>query len=289
METVCSSRKALPSAIPFAALSATSGVGAYNRLLWKGYLYDADLGCYCLGKRHYDPFALRFLEPDGIPYLDPSVPGGANPYLYCLNDPVTYADQTGRIISVLMIGLIAGAIVGAAVGGTYGGLTAAAQGKTGWEIVGAIGIGIVAGGIMGAGAGVGAAVLTSGIWGFAAYSGIAWGISLGASAGSGALGGLAMDTLSQVMHEGKVNDWQSVGWSVLQGAVINTISMLSTAIGGGAGSSWSANIGLNVVMGFPVSGISFTLDMLRYYVWTSEEEKERRRRPKAILVLPWKA
>ena len=96
MESVCSSRKTLPSAIPFAALSATSGVGSLNRLLWKGYLYDADLGCYCLGRRHYDPFALRFLEPDGIPYLDPSVPGGANPYLYCLNDPVTYVDQTGQ-------------------------------------------------------------------------------------------------------------------------------------------------------------------------------------------------
>lgn len=214
MVTSSVSWKGAQAAIPFAALSATSGAGAANRLLWKGYLYDADLGCYCLGKRHYDPFALRFLESDDIAYLDPSVPAGVNPHAYCLNDPITYADATGHF------------------------------------------------------------PILAGLLSFIPYFG-------------GAIGAFFGSAYTDLI-DGQWN-WQSVGWSVLQGAVINTISMLSTTIGGGAGSSWSANIGLNVVMGFPVSGISFTLDMLRYYVWTSEEEKERRRRPKAILVLPWKA
>lgn len=103
----------------------------------------------------------------------------------------------------------------------------------------------------------------------------------------GALGGFTMDSLSQTMYGGGITDWASVGWSSLQGAVANMVSMLSTSIGGGAGSSWAANLSLNLVMGFPVSAVSFAVDMLRYYAWISEEEKERRKRRKAVLALSW--
>ena len=61
----------------------------------------------------------------------------------------------------------------------------------------------------------------------------------------------------------------------MQGSVINVISMLSTSICGGAGSaSWSANVGLNIVMGFPVILVSFAIDMLRHFVWNSADGKE---------------
>ncbi len=92
-----------------------------------------------------------------------------------------------------------------------------------------------------------------------------------------------MDATSQIMHTGYVNDWESVGWSALQGSVINIISMMTSLIGGGAGLSLAANLGLNFVMGFPISGISFTIDMLRYYVWATDKEKERKRRLKDVL------
>ena len=138
MASVSVQSKGAVPAFPFAALSATSGVGSLNRLLWKGYLYDKDLGCYCLGKRHYDPFALRFWEPDGLPFLDPSVPSGINPYIYCLNDPITYTDQTGRFaISSFLIGLGIASGIGALVGGTAyvisEGVSYAANGEWTWS------------------------------------------------------------------------------------------------------------------------------------------------------------
>lgn len=266
--------------------ASPSFVGNVNPIRYRGGFFDRDSGLYLFGARWYAPFLYRWLSPDGADYLDPSRIDGANPYVYCYNDPVTYVDPEGHM-AVWAIGLITGAIIGAVVGGTYGGLTAASEGKMGWEVVGAIGIGALVGGIMGAGAGFGSAVLTgalANVVGIAAWSGASWGIALGASAGTGILGGFTMDTLSQTMYNGKVTDWASVGWSSLQGGIANVVSMLSTSVGGGAGTSWAANLGMNVVMGFPVSGISFAIDMFRYYVWISEEEKERRRRLKAALV-----
>lgn len=203
--------------------------------------------------------------------------------------PINCADPSGHM-ALWAIGLVAGVIIGVVIGGTYGGLTAVSQGATGWEVVGAIWIGALAGGIMGAGAGFGSAVLTGAlaeVAGIAAFSGASWCIALGASAGTGVLGGFAMDTLSQTMYNGRVTDWASVGVSSLQAGIVNVVSMLSTSIGGGAGASWAANLGMNFVMGFPVSSASFTIDMFRYYVWNHEEEKERRRRHKVALAWSW--
>ena len=88
-------------------------------------------------------------------------------------------------------------------------------------------------------------------------------------------GGFFGETLSQILYNGSINDLEAVAWSSLQGFVINVISMLSTSICGGAGgASWSANVGLNIVMGFPVSLVSFAIDMLRHFVWNSADGKE---------------
>lgn len=266
-----------------ASITGGEMLGNLNPIRYRSYYYDKETGLYYLKTRYYDPETCRFISMDDMSCLDPNKVNGLNLYCYCLNNPIMLSDNTGHF-ATWAIGLIAGAIIGHIIGGIYGGLTAASEGKKGWEVIGAIGIGSFVGGIMGAGAGFGSAVLTGAIASISAWSGAAWCIGLGASALSGALGGFAMDAFSQIMYQGKVTDWASTGWSSLQGAIINVVSMFSTSIGGGAGSSWLANLGLNLIMGFSTSCVSFTVDMFRYYIWVSDDEKERRRHRSVSLV-----
>ena len=71
-----------------------------------------------LGRRHYDPTVGRFLEPDSARWLDPKRFGGINPYVYCLNDPITKEDPSGLfVLSSFLIGLGVMAGIGALIGG----------------------------------------------------------------------------------------------------------------------------------------------------------------------------
>ena len=254
-----------------------SSIGNINPFRYRSYYYDTDTGYYYCKSRYYVPFLRRWLTPDNPAYLNNNHLIGLNPYAYCYNNPIAYVDPDGCMVA-WAIGLITGAIIGTLIGGIYGGLTAASQGKTSWQIVGAIGIGALVGSIMGAASGFGSSVLTGGIGIgiIAEYSAAAWGISLGASSFFGAAGGCLLETLSQVLYYGRIQDRKSIGWSALQGAALNILSMFATCIGGGVGVSWAANLGFNFVMGFQVSSISFVIDMFRYFVWTSEDEKERK-------------
>ena len=84
----------------------TNGIGTANPFRYRGYYYDADLGLYYLMSRYYDPQTGRFINADGLEYLDPETIGGLNLYAYCGNNPVMGVDPLGTISITLLAGLI---------------------------------------------------------------------------------------------------------------------------------------------------------------------------------------
>ena len=83
-----------------------------NPIRYRGYYYDDDTGLYYLNARYYSPKWRRFISPDDTAYLDPESVNGLNLYCYCGNDPVNYADPSGRgpITALLLTALLAGAL-----------------------------------------------------------------------------------------------------------------------------------------------------------------------------------
>ncbi|MDP2705575.1 MAG: RHS repeat-associated core domain-containing protein, partial [bacterium] len=75
------------------ALASTGGLAwsGINGWLNKPALPGAGLSQ--VGARQYDPVLQQFTSPD--PLIDPSQPGGFNPYTYAGNNPTTYSDPTG--------------------------------------------------------------------------------------------------------------------------------------------------------------------------------------------------
>lgn len=68
----------------------------YNVIGFRGYYLDSETGWYFLNARYYSPEWRRFISPDDTAYLDPESVNGLNLYCYCNNDPVNYADPSGR-------------------------------------------------------------------------------------------------------------------------------------------------------------------------------------------------
>lgn len=96
-------------------------IGNINPIRYRGYYYDVGTGFYYLQTRYYDPQTGRFLNMDGLEYLDPETVGGLNLYAYCNCNPVMFVDPTGTIatltlISIIVVALfaIAGTAIGAA-------------------------------------------------------------------------------------------------------------------------------------------------------------------------------
>ncbi|MDZ7578990.1 MAG: RHS repeat-associated core domain-containing protein, partial [Candidatus Nanopelagicales bacterium] len=88
------------------ALASTGGLAwsGINGWLNKPALPGAGLSQ--VGARQYDPVLQQFTSPD--PLIDPSQPGGFNPYTYAGNNPTTYSDPSG--LSTLGIGAALGII-----------------------------------------------------------------------------------------------------------------------------------------------------------------------------------
>ncbi len=77
--------------------SSETSYADYNRLFYRGYYYDNDLGLYYLGSRYYDANIGRFISPDDIGYLGANGDINAyNLYAYCSNNPVMFSDPTGH-------------------------------------------------------------------------------------------------------------------------------------------------------------------------------------------------
>ncbi len=74
-----------------------SNIGTLNPFRYRGYYFDEDMKLYYLQSRYYDPETGRFINADDVSYLDPETIHGLNLYAYCLNNPVMYVDETGKI------------------------------------------------------------------------------------------------------------------------------------------------------------------------------------------------
>ena len=67
---------------------------------------DWETGWYYLNSRYYDPDAGRFISPDDVEYLGADgSPNSYNRYAYCGNNPVMYADPSGHLAGLLLIGI----------------------------------------------------------------------------------------------------------------------------------------------------------------------------------------
>ena len=79
--------------------------------------------------------------------------------------------------------------------------------------------------------------------------------------GSGFIGGMAVDALTQVVNDGGVNDWGSVFVSGFQWGLINTASAFLGSLGG----PLSPKMGgvLSAVFGSVTSAVGMTIDIIR--------------------------
>ena len=179
--------------------------------------------------RIYDPVLGEFISPD--PYVQsPTNPQNFNRYAYCLNNPLSYSDPTGKWI---WIPIAVGAVVGAYLGGAASEGWEYNPGKWSWDGDTWAGIGI--GVVVGAAAGVGfyyaaPALAQTGFFAHFGASGtvaaytVTGGISGGvAGYGAGFSGGM-------IYSDG---DWGYSQQSGIHGAKIGaTIGSVAGAIGG---------------------------------------------------------
>ena len=77
-----------------------SDIAELNRLTYRGYFYNRELGLYYLINRYYDPETGRFISADDAEYLDFQTLYGSNRYIYCLNNPVNNTDPEGTFAAV---------------------------------------------------------------------------------------------------------------------------------------------------------------------------------------------
>ena len=98
-----------------AAITDSNHIANVNPLRYRGYYYDSESGLYYLQSRYYDPAVKRFINADG--YVSTGTGAlGYNMFAYCLNNPVTLSDPTGRSVWIIL-GII---VLCATVGGVLG-------------------------------------------------------------------------------------------------------------------------------------------------------------------------
>ena len=198
----------------------TSQIGeSDNPFLYCGEYYDAETQTYYLRARYYNPANGRFNAEDthwnlsNMLYGDSpvklnehkdalglnrytllpntlAVQQSSNLYVYCVANPIQYADLNGEFIISTTFLVVAGvAALGAAIGGYIGAKVADKQGKTGWDKVGYVATGAIIGGTIGAAAGYVAAPAVASATGVAGISVTTSGISvLSTSAGASGAG-----------------------------------------------------------------------------------------------------
>ena len=98
-----------------AAITDSTHIANVNPLRYRGYYFDSETGLYYLQSRYYDPAVKRFINADG--YVSTGTGAlGYNMFAYCLNNPVTLSDPTGRSVWIIL-GII---VLCATVGGVLG-------------------------------------------------------------------------------------------------------------------------------------------------------------------------
>lgn len=84
----------------------------FNPLRYRSYVYDHETGLYYLKTRYYNPELGRFISPDNYPTTGQGLTGN-NMFVYCGNNPVMRADDSGQFWHI---------IVGAAIGAVANGV-----------------------------------------------------------------------------------------------------------------------------------------------------------------------
>ncbi|MBN2006736.1 MAG: RHS repeat-associated core domain-containing protein [Anaerolineae bacterium] len=112
--------------------------GAYDRFGFTGE-WSGATGRQYLRARWYNPESGRFTQVDPFAGVL-EVPGTQHPYAYGLNNPLSYVDPSGRVVTeAVVLGLVAAAVVYTAGYLTYDALVPdVAQGFTGWHALGYI-------------------------------------------------------------------------------------------------------------------------------------------------------
>ena len=229
-------------------------VAQANPIRYRGYYYDEDTGLYYCNARYYSPTWRRFISPDDTSYLDPESVNGLNQYCYCGNDPINYADPSGRLaISLILTAIGIGAAIGAGIGMATTVVKDLENGKlfdgdvTFWAYFG----NVLGGGIAGAGiglcsilgAGAGAALATNSslmLGGMTISGGTAFMMGVGGAFVTGALG--------YAVRTG-ISDQETFEWSdMFIEAGINAFSGALTFTGAMAGG----------IMGVKIPGARFS-------------------------------
>jgi len=237
---------------PFGAVLARTGAGAPQPQGYIGGAPDPASGLLYLSARWYSPTYGIFLGPDLV-VQNVYDPLSWASYAYCQNNPVTYADPSGRSfwgiflaclaiaalvgVSIVSVGSLSAPsavaigviIAGMVAGGVVGGLAAAKKGGNLEDIIEGVLVGAAVGGWAGfasvagggAGAGVAGLVHLSGLWG-AVVAGAVNGAIAGAAMGfaSGYAGGKG--TLDDVVN----NMWQGAVIGLVAGAALGAVSYL---------------------------------------------------------------
>ena len=93
------------------AITSETHIGNLNPFRYRGYYYDTESGFYYLMSRYYDPVTHRFINADGCFQAGGDILD-ANMSVYCANNPITRADNGGKVWNVVI-----GATVGALISG----------------------------------------------------------------------------------------------------------------------------------------------------------------------------
>ena len=242
-------------------VSDTNGIGTANPFRYRSYYWDNDLQLYYLMSRYYDPQTGRFLNADGLEYLDPETLGGLNLYAYCGNNPVMGIDPSGNFIlstAVIVAALIAGAIAGA----FYGGITAHENGQ---NVLAGILVGAVSGALMSLGAAFAGAfiapVLAGTVTGLTAIGSIAIGTTIAFGSGS-LVGASAEATLQAINNNGKVVDVGAVLWSGLEWGILNVQNAFTSSTAGEL-LGFVNNFAIGLANNFLTGAIGLLIDLLR--------------------------